>query len=55
MVNLAIPITSKPGHMLNFFLVDHGSIIIQNIAMIGVLGLTALAARRLPNHAPERG
>ena len=35
--------------------VSLSSIIIQNIAMIGVLGLTALAARRLPNHAPERG
>jgi len=30
------------------------SIIIQDIAMIGVLGLTALAASRLPNHAPRK-
>jgi len=35
--------------------VSLSSIIIQNIAMIGVLGLTALAARRLPNHAPAGG
>jgi MFS family permease len=33
--------------------VSLSSINIQNIAMIGVLGLTALAATRLPNHAPR--
>jgi MFS family permease len=33
--------------------VSLSSIIIQDIAMIGVLGLTALAATRLPNHAPR--
>jgi MFS family permease len=30
------------------------NIIIQDIAMIGILGLTALAASRLPNRAPAR-
>ena len=33
--------------------VSLSSIIIQDIAMIGVLGLTALAASRLPNHSPR--
>jgi hypothetical protein len=30
------------------------NIIIQDTAMIGILGLTALAASRLPNRAPAR-